>query len=54
MKKALEKKIAERISGLAYNTTKNSVGKSVPLLVHEVKMPDSVKKEFLEKKNEAR
>lgn len=54
MKKALEKKIAERISSLAYDTAKNSVGKSVPLIAHEVKMPDSVKKEFLEKKDEVR
>ena len=49
MKETFEKKIAEKITNLAYNTTKNSVGKSIPLLVHEVKMPESVRKEFLKK-----
>lgn len=49
MKNTLERKIAEKITTLAFNTTKNSVGKSIPVLAHEVKMPESVRKEFLKK-----
>lgn len=49
MKSKLEKKVVERIVDTAYYTVDNSVGKSFPLLVHEVKMPDSVRKEFLKK-----
>ncbi|WMC94381.1 hypothetical protein [Kineothrix sp. MB12-C1] len=49
MKERTEKVIANKIMDLACNTAKNTVGKSVPLLAHEVKMPESVRQEFLNK-----
>lgn len=50
MRASIEKRIAEKVLDMATYTTKNSVGKSFPALAHEVKMPDSVRKEFLNKK----
>lgn len=48
-KEANEKKLAKKIIDLASYTVNNSVGKCFPLLAHEVKMPESVRKEFLKK-----
>lgn len=49
MKKSLEKKLVNKIINAARYTVDNTVGKSYPIAVHEVKMPDSVRKEFLKK-----
>ena len=50
MKKSIEEKMAQKITSAALFTVKNSVGKSFPYGVYEVKMPASVKAEFLNKK----
>ena len=42
-------KVAKGIVDVALYTVKSSVGKCCPLGVHEVKMPESVRKEFLHK-----
>lgn len=47
--KKKQKRIAEKTVELASYTVTNSVGKSFPLLAHEVKMPESVRKECLKK-----
>lgn len=49
MKKRVEEMVSEKILGMANYTVKNTVGKCFPVMVHEVKMPESVRKEFLEK-----
>ena len=49
MKDKNERRLAEKIVELATYTVNSSVGKSFPLLAHEVKMPESVRKEFLKK-----
>ncbi len=49
MKESVEKKIASKVVNLACNTVKNTVGKCLPVLVHEVEMPESVRKEFINK-----
>lgn len=46
-----KKNVAHRITELACHTVKNTVGKSLPLLVHEVELPDSIKKEYLQTDN---
>lgn len=51
MKKKTEEKIARKITEMALDTVKNSVGKSFPYGVHEVKMPECVKAEFLNQKS---
>jgi hypothetical protein len=53
MKEKTEKMIASKVVDLACNTVKNTVGKSLPVLAHEVEMPDSIKKEFMNKDLEA-
>ena len=53
MKERTEKMIASKVMDLACNTVKNTVGKSVPVLLHEVEMPESVRKEFISKDLEA-
>lgn len=50
MRKNTEEKIAKKVTELALDTVKNSVGKCFPYGVHEVKMPESVKAEFLNQK----
>lgn len=49
MKKNFEKKLANKIINAARYTVDNTVGKSYPIGVHEVKMPESIRKEFLKK-----
>ncbi len=53
MKERTEKLVASKIVNLACNTVKNSVGKSMPVALHEVEMPESVRKEFINKDIEA-
>lgn len=53
MKERTEKMIASKVVDLACNTVKNTVGKSIPVLAHEVEMPESVRKEFINKDIEA-
>ena len=53
MKERTEKMIASKVMDLACNTVKNTVGKSVPVLLHEVEIPESVRKEFINKDIEA-
>lgn len=53
MKMNLEKKLASKITNAALDTVKSTVGKSVPALLHEVEMPESVRKEFISKDLEA-
>ncbi|NLL76849.1 MAG: hypothetical protein GX235_06340 [Clostridiales bacterium] len=53
MKMNLEKKLASKISDVALETVKNTVGKSVPALAHEVEMPECIRKEFLNKEIDA-
>lgn len=53
MKMSLERKLASKITDAALDTVKNTVGKSVPALLHEVEMPESVRKEFINKDIEA-
>lgn len=48
-----EKRFAEGIINLATYTVENSVGKCWPALAHEVKMPDSVRREYLHKDRES-
>lgn len=45
MKEITRKVIARKIADMAACTVENTVGKSVPLLIHEVKMPDSIRKQ---------
>lgn len=49
MKKKTGNIIARKITDLAYDTAKNTVGKCIPLVAHEVKMPECIKKELSEK-----
>lgn len=49
MKKMVETKIASKIVDVAMDTAKNTVGKSIPLLAHEVEMPECLREEFLDK-----
>lgn len=49
MKQNMGKKVAKGIVDMALYTVENSVGKCFPAGVHEVKMPDSVRKEYLNK-----
>lgn len=44
MKGRIKKAIARKIADGAASTAANTVGKSLPLLVHEVKIPDSIKR----------
>ena len=47
-KKTMKQKLAEKIALLAENQTKNYVGKSYPIGVHEPEVPEAVMK-FVEK-----
>ena len=49
MKDKNERRFSKGIVDLALYTVENSVGKCFPACVHEVKMPESVRKEFLHK-----
>lgn len=49
MKKTVETKVVDKIVDLAFGTAKNTVGKCVPLLVHEVEVPECLREEFLGK-----
>lgn len=49
MKTREKNKVARGIVDLALYAVENSVGKCFPACVHEVKMPDSVRKEYLNK-----
>lgn len=48
----MKKNVADKIVNMALNTVEHSVGKCIPAAVHEVKMPESVKKQYLNKDNE--
>lgn len=49
MKAQTEKKLVNLIIDLADHTAKNTVGKSIPLLAHEVKIPEKIRKDLLQK-----
>lgn len=51
MKLRTEKAMAQTILDAALFAVKSTVGKSFPLLIHEVELPDSIKKEYLQTDN---
>ena len=47
-KELLQQRIAERIEKEAIHTVKNTVGKSIPYMIHEVKLPEELRKVNME------